>query len=233
MLKHIIYLVLICCFTTNSNAQSAPGLLGKRILVSYDFNSHFNFALPLTSSPSPEVDLFNTFVTFKHIFGAEYVLSRTLSIGADYGFGNQRLSDYTLGESHFMHTLKTNEIGVRLKYFITERSGSIAPIGPYLQFRLMYFDYLSEMELVLENTAGLNEPYIFPFEKSSSLTGSFGFGRQGILFGKVMYNVGCEMAIVISESAEIDNFSAEEDIRNALLLGNLYKLKLGIVVPVY
>ena len=237
MFKQIIYLILItcaCCFTDTLTAQSAPGLLGKKFTVAYDFNYYFNWTFP--STPSEEVsvsNIVNKLLVYKHTFGADYVLSRTLSVGADFGFSNQRLDDAEILRTSFAHHLKTNEMGIRLKYFPVERSGSIAPIGPYLQFRLLRFGYKSEMELVVSEPNGLIEPYIFPFEKATVYTGAFGFGRQGILVGNIIYNIGCEMALVLSESASLENEDAQRSLRNALLFGNAFKLKFGIAVPIF
>lgn len=237
MSKHIIYLIIIavcCCFTNNIKAQSAPGLLGKRLTMSYDFNTHINY-LPPTLGQTPEVEpsIISVIFISKHLFGVDYALTRSISLGVDYGFHQQRLDDASLLNTYFTHRLKSNEIGLRLKYFPTERTGSIAPIGPYFQLRILRYGYRSEMELVLEEPDNLTEPYIFPYEEGRIYTGSFGFGRQGILFKNIIYNVGCEMALVWLENAFLELGDASRDVSNALFLGNLFKLKLGIAVPIF
>lgn len=237
MLKHIIYSFIIlacCCFSNSSNAQSAPGLLGKRLLVTYDYNTHFNYSPPVFWIEEEDRNFFNnSTIISKHLFGADYVLSRTLSLGVDFGFHQQRLDDLTLSFDGFKHRVSTNEFGLRLKYFPAESGGSIAPVGPYLQFRVLRYAYRSEMELVPLNNNNLTEPFVFDYEQGSTLTGAFGFGRQGILAGNIIYNVGCEMALVLTENALLDLEPASEDLRNALFLGNMFKLKLGIAVPIY
>lgn len=236
MLKHTIYLIIIsacCCFTNNINAQSAPGLLGKRITVSYDFNTHFNYSAPNLRINENESALFDnsTFVN-KHLFGVDYVLSRTMSIGIDYGFHNERLNDVEIQDNDFMHRVRTNETGLRLKVFPFEKGG-IAPIGYYFQVRALRYSYRSEMELVPRGSSTLEEPFVFAFEDGVTYTGAFGFGRQGILFGNVMYNVGSEMTLVLTENAFLDLYDASLDLRNSLIIGNLFKLKIGIAVPIY
>lgn len=239
MFKYILYSILIisaCCFTNTLTAQSAPGLLGKKFTVAYDFNPYFNWSLPdLVGYESDAMSVFKNSIIYKHTFGADYILSRTLSVGVDFGLsGNQRLDDAEIFNSYFVHRLKSSEIGLRLKYFPVKKNGGIAPIGPYLQFRVLRLGYKSEMELIAAEPNGLTEPYIFSFEKGTVYTGSFGYGRQGILFGNIIYNVGCEMALVFSESAfTIGRGEAQTNLRNALLIGNLFKIKMGIAVPIF
>lgn len=232
MKNNIIYLILFTfcsCFSLYSNAQSAPGLLGKRVIVSYDLKSSLNYLAPDYETDS-NLEAFGSLLTYKHAFAADYVLTRTLSIGLDYGFQRQRLEDAYINGEDFEHRLRANEIGIRLKYFPIERAG-IAPIGPYFQFRAMRYAYRSEMTLM--NDVNLDEPYTFPFEEGAQLAGSFGFGRQGIITGNIMYNIGCEMGIVITENAFADLGYYSTNLRNTVFVTNLFKAHFGIAVPIY
>lgn len=239
MLKHTIYLIIIaicCCFTNSINAQSAPGLLGKRITLSYDYNTHVNYTLPNIFIDEYDFPLFyNTLVVQKHVFGADYALSRTMSIGLDYGFHSQRLDDETIQNNEFRHRVKSNEFGVRLKIFPFEKGG-IAPIGYYFQVRGLRYAYRSEMELALNENqpTNLTEPFTFEYEAGTTYTGSLGFGRQGILFQNILYNIGCEMALVVTENGFSDTLAdPSRNVRNSLLATNLFKLKIGIAVPIF
>ncbi len=231
MFKYIIYsfsFITLCCFTNKLNGQSAPGLLGKRLCLSYDFNTHYNYML----GDSP----YRNLLTNKHLFGIDFILSRTLSIGLDYGFHNERLDNVIFGpdNQYLRHNLNSNEIGLRLKYFPVT-SGSITPIGPYLQFRVLHYSYSSEMEFIpYDITNNLDESFAFLFEEESTIAGSFGFGRQGIITRNIIYNIGCEMGLVLTQNAPRSSLNApQKDIRDSLIIGNLFKLKIGIAVPIY
>ena len=234
MLKHIIYLVVMVSlgFVNDINGQSAPGLLGKRFTVSYDFNTHYNYSPPIFRIDGREPTLGNLFFVNKHLMGADYILSRSMSIGVDYGFHNQRLHDAEIQDNAFIHRVNTNELGLRLKVFPFERGG-IAPIGYYFQLRAMRYSYESTMEFEPMGQSNLIEPYIFTYERGAVNTGAFGFGRQGILFGSILYNIGGEMALVLTEKNLVNLDDASENLRTSLLTGNLYKLKVGIAVPIF
>ena len=234
MFKQTIYFIIIAtfCFVNDINGQSAPGLLGKRLTVSYDFNTHYNYSPPVFRIDGYEPSLGNLLTIQKHLFGADYVLSRTMSIGLDYGFHQQRLDDVEIQNNAFMHRVRTNEFGVRLKVFPFERGG-IAPIGYYFQLRALRYGYKSEMEFVPSGQSNLDEPFTFDYEQGAVNTGAFGFGRQGILFGSVMYNIGAEMAVVLAQKNLIYTDDAFDNLRTALLTGNLYKLKVGVIVPIF
>ena len=83
------------------------------------------------------------------------------------------------------------------------------------------------------NDTNLDEPYTFPFEQGSQFAGSFGFGRQGIITGNIMFNIGCEMALVLTENAFVNVGYYSENLRNTVIITNLFKAHFGIAIPIY
>lgn len=238
MKRNILYILLsILCstFTHTLSAQSVPGLLGKRLSLSYDFNPFFNLGSFYASSNYDD-SYFNSLIAYKHIVGADYALSRSISIGADYGTANHLLEDYEDDFSNdFQHSINTREYGIRLKYFSADKAGSIAPIGPYIQVRVMGFWYKSEMTLLDERTSELIPSISFIYDEQTILAGSFGFGHQSILFGNIIYNIGCEMAAVLAprDYEDYDDFILGDTVREYLIYANMFKIKMGLAIPIF
>lgn len=237
MLKHILYLIIIssiCCFTNNILAQSAPGLLGRKLTIAYDFNPYLGLTSPdqeVSEAIGEEVGLFNQYIASKHTIGADYILTRNISIGADFTFGSRQLNYNQLSSTQYLrHDLLTREYGIRLKYFPIKGAGSIAPIGPYFQFRGMYYNYRSELSFPNDDS---ENPITIIYDEGGAFSGSFGLGRQGVLFGNILYNIGCEMAIMIPNAGFDATAEVSRNLRNALFFGNLFKFKVGIAVPIF
>jgi hypothetical protein len=240
IIKYIYKLVLITflmltTFATIS-AQSAPGLLGKRLIVSYDYGFYINLKLDDTYTTNGVEDetsvlqIISDLTIPKHYFGAEYILSKRLSVGLNYNFYRRNLNAVSIGSSNtlnFIHNVSASEYSVHLKYF---SSKAIAPIGHYNQIRVFAFNYTSRLngrEEFFEE-----EPPVYVFDKDLKLGLAYGFGRQGIIFSNILYNIGCEIGLVSVPLSPGDNGLAN-DLRNSILLDNVFKIKVGIAVPIY
>ncbi|MGB0929753.1 MAG: hypothetical protein ACPGVB_03195 [Chitinophagales bacterium] len=238
MKKSILYfaIIIICCiFSSTANAQSAPGLVGKRLTFFYDFNAYYNSSAvdgPIDNGLDVENNWFNRIFAYKQILGADYALSRTLSVGIDGGYTNRRISDtrslyYTT--EYIQHHLSTREIGVRLKFFPAKKGG-IAPIGFYNQVRIFRLWLKSEMRF--EEKEFIDPSMLHIYEERGTFAVSYGFGRQGILFENIIYHLGYEIGIAIAPKDKEYNF-IDDFISSSIFSANAFRLKAGLALPIF
>jgi hypothetical protein len=206
------------------NAQ-APGLIGKRLTIGYYANFSFNiFGSPYNAAEKSE-NSFGNIIHTKHNFNADYVLTRSLSLGMDYSYSRSGL----LTESFLdiSHNIQMREVGIRLKNF-KRKTGGIAPIGFYNQYRLFRLDYETEI-----TQASRTADPISVIDRTA-YGFSLAYGHQGILVSNILYNIGFEAGGAFS------SFEYREPESDALFQAKSHvswntflKFKLGIVVPIF
>ena len=169
-------------------AQS-PGYQGKHFILSYSpdiaITNYFNGILPII--PYEEADG----LYLRHNILAEYVLSRNMSIGAEYSFLNQAAYTYTSdgsGTSYFLN-IKSGSIGLDLIYY-TGNNNPIAPVGNYFKVKLFLENYSAAASAFPGNSV--------PSSVQTPVTGQtfgigIGFGHNHIIANRVLITYGISM----------------------------------------
>jgi len=217
MLQKISAVKLICNLTivslllTLAGHAQVPGYMGKRLSVGYDFS----FAPAIFGEgyhPPTEYHTVNLVINTRHNFNLDYLISRDVSIGVTYKrfqtgtdaiFKVNYVDPYNYSDAgrtsaDYIIPMKTSCFGVTLKKFRFERKGSLAPLGRYFEFQLMYMSMHGEP--VLDSSTNSNSNFFLDAEGNDfgtehMIAGLFGVGRQMLYFDHLLVNTGFECGL--------------------------------------
>jgi hypothetical protein len=228
------FLVLVFLCTASLYAQ-VPGFQGKRLSAEGSFI--FNTALG-----NPNENFNQGFTAFNKRFqlGAEYILGRSISIGANLGAMNSGLyyrhayyypSGYgynysTFGEDKYKQSCIL--AGGYIKLFKFRKRGSIAPYGTYAKLGLI-FTQIKASFVETDNAAG-----IIPDQsnKSNLILVNYGFGKQFIIKGRFIARAGADFAINLGTLIEgPSNLSMASKIRIDYAM--MFNIEAGVGVLIF
>lgn len=186
-----------CCL----NAQDAPGYLGKRFTVAYYASMFPNFKYESYNKDFDEQHLFA--LNLRNNFEAEYVLTRNMSVGADYRFLKTGtmidIWNYSESDPDYYPSLdgylniKSSMAGVHVTFYKWQR-GFIAPLGGYSKLGLNYM--VSNGVAGTTDVSPSSSKYVrYAYEPVKSIVFTAGFGYQNIIFNYMTFNFGVDIGI--------------------------------------
>lgn len=188
MRRMLVFVLLLAAVSAHARlltsqggtALSQPikgGYLGKRIIINAESSYMPNY--------SSWKDLFMSY-NFQYGGKIHVVAGRFSEIGVSYNM-------YGLGAHHRYDTSLSNDgrikgyqVGLTYRKY-RERRGGLAPIGKFIDFNLYY--HANEYNVVYENI----QTFAPVIHKSSGISGSIGFGTQGIFWNRVVGNAGVRL----------------------------------------
>lgn len=235
---NLILITLSCLglMTVSGNAQG-PGLSGKRFSTFYnleyagkmvysDFDNNKGDYYNEINDGTPS--LLKSIINFRHNVQVEYNINRKVTIGA---FGSYFREGFGIVEPRlFSKNYQSFSYGIAVKLFSLKKGG-LAPLGRY--FSLKIFNNYN-----IIHYRGISNIYGDNFRTNettySSPRISVVFGKQGILTGKVLFNVAVEAGILFYE--EIDSSALvpfynigyqTDDLMRSLNTAHLFRLTFG------
>ena len=212
-MKKIIFVLVIISFVPFVNAQ-VPGYMGKRLTIGYA--NYFNLALL-----GPTRENFDVGFNSTHCINLEYsIKNRTnlcfsfqaMNTGVEdhqhfyYNFKDQYGNEHNVAYAYNLNVpmqLYSHNIGVGLKFF---KGGTFAPVGKYnkLEF-LLFFTHLTYNNKAFVASENTNQTFGYNPPKQAVGTGDYSyktfaliynFGRQRILFNRIVLDYGTRIGIV-------------------------------------
>lgn len=188
-MRKLVILFCIGFFVLNANAKPIKGgYLGKRTIICAEMSYMPNY--------SKWTDIFMSY-NFQYGGNLHFVSGRYSEIGVSYNMyalGAHKRYDTSLAQAG---KIKGYQVGITYRKY-RERRGGLAPIGKFVDFNLYY--HADEFNVVY--------PYLNTFAPitytSSGISGSVGFGTQGIFWDRVVGNCGVRFGGPIVTLAEED-----------------------------
>lgn len=188
-MKKLFVLFCLGCFVLN--AKAAPikgGYLGKRTIICAEMSYMPNY--------SKWTDIFMSY-NFQYGGNVHFVTGRYAEVGLSYNMyalGAHKRYDTSLTQAG---KIKGYQVGFTYRKY-RERRGGLAPIGKFVDFNLYY--HSNKFDVVY--------PYYQTFAPitytSSGISGSIGFGTQGIFWDRVVGNCGVRFGGPIVALSEED-----------------------------
>lgn len=208
MIKQIllfIAFIIIISLPTAGKAQNI-GFLGKHLSIFYNLNQHpqvFNdYAGNYFNSQNyDEHSFFRRHFKFTHRIEVDYTLARNFSMGifGNYTRSGVGKSNYTL--NNFGGNYTATSTGLSLKFF-SYKKGAIAPLGTYTGIRF-FRTSLNSFDTGREDIYG--KDHIINEENQSFYNVSLVFGKQQVLYKKILLNVGVELALALTKDKNTSN----------------------------
>lgn len=197
-MRHILLIILTLCIISGTTKAQNPGLLGKHYILHYNYDYQLNFFGDALYGIDSDVGTFHKVKAFfrgKHELGNEFVFSRWQAVQVDYAFAWGKDFESSMN-------FQTHEIALSYKkYYVQSKVSSIAPLGNYIRPKL--FVTLSKYTLFDNDSS-------FSFSDNFMHYGaSVEFGRQSILFKKVLLDLGISVGYIHYTSKEVDTFRSE------------------------
>lgn len=186
MRRLIVFVLLLAAVSAHARLADSPkertsiphsikgGYLGKRIIISAEASYMPNY--------SSWKDIFMSY-NFQYGGRIHVIAGRHSEVGVSYNM-------YNLGAHHRYDTSLSNngrikgyQVGFTYRKY-RERRGGLAPIGKFVDVNLYY--HADEYNVVYENM----QTFAPVIHKSSGISGSIGFGTQGIFWDRVVGNAG-------------------------------------------
>lgn len=207
-MKRLIFLLTflsigIACF------PQSPGYMGKKL--SFYYTPSFFLSLQPKASHSSGYDgELKAGINLRQDFSMDYVISKSVALGGSFKYITSQLNNaFFYNEKPVPDAFSGNiklrgpAFSVYVKNFNYGKRGSIAPVGYYTKWEIMY-------GRVSGKTGDLNNPlqepegyhYVENFEdlgyaKSQSVFGVlFSFGRQSLFFDRLFINTGGTVGFV-------------------------------------
>lgn len=220
-MKKNIHLFFILLFSASSFAQ-APGYMGKKLTIAY--GNHF-FPAIISANPnmnSGEEDI-QFGINYNHCLTAEYILKPRFSMGASYQFFNTAMRmtksfHYDVSEIDGSYTsldisynpkpykpfmIATKMFGISFKFF---HPGSLAPLGKYRKIDLLFLindvSYNNYAFTQIRNNSYNSGDVVSRtkmgtgFYSYKTMAIAFTFGKQRVLFDRIIIDYGCRIGIV-------------------------------------
>jgi len=184
-------LVFILALPLVLKAQS-PGYQGKHFILSYSpditFANYLVGIIPVIPFEAPDG------IFIRHNIMAEYVLSRKISIGAEYTFLNQNAitgSDDQINGNSYSLNIASGSFALDLILY-TSDNNPIAPVGNYLKFKVFINNYTAKANSI--NSDSLPADVKNPQSVTGQTFGvGVGFGHNHIVAGRVLITYGASL----------------------------------------
>lgn len=238
MKKHIVLTFFIIGVVIGSASSQNPGLLGKHFIIHYNYDYQLNFfGGGIYGIESKGLMKIKPFIRGKHEISSEYVFSRWQSIQVDYSFAWNRDFDNFI-------KYQTHEIALSYKqYYVHSRVSSIAPLGNYIRPKI--FASMSRYVPYTSSNGGyfgseLEEPDSFLHYGAS-----IEFGRQSIVFKKILLDLGVSFGYMHFTKKEVNAFRGEYDYENGfgvlynnspykhMMFQRLVSFRVGFGIPLF
>ncbi len=204
---HIIIIIITISLSGQIAHAQAPGLLGKRTIVYYDYTispSYLGYSTPYNYSTKGKRGI-GGYIRGTHKASLEYTLSRKHSLNLHYslhrgGYGADNSFENNLNPA-LSHNYRSSSIGLSLKRYRvklqgrTRDNGAIAPIGRYLEPKIFAIFLTEEDRLTADNSIAYSDKKIY-------YGGSVTWGRR-FLIGKVILNFGLEISYIHPQDDEV------------------------------
>lgn len=224
-------IVLFCIFISLTAYSQVPGYFGRRAVVSYAVWAHPNVNLLANSPSSNGIVLDRT-----HAFSLDYIVSHRASIC--FGFQFSRIGMNFPGEYYrnFIYTgsdkypayLHAKGASVGLKFFARDK---IAPLGRYIKWDalVMFNKLVYDPNDVYDQSENVRLTEVD--ENVNSFGGGFAlsFGRQRILFDRIVLDGGFRMAFVLCPVEYTSDYAREfYYVTERLVFNQLVNFRIGI-----
>ncbi len=178
--RAVCFFVLFVPFLLHAQA---PGYLGKKTLLTADFNLFPGFSFAQTENLQIPINTRSSVML-------DQVVSRSSSIGLGAGYYHAQMV-YTTANSKGLAQIDGYQTGLNAKFYAFRRRGNIAPLGPYQQVELMYLRY---------RITDIDRNF-YPDQRSNLGTyGDFAagltFGLRHIFLNRLTLHVGMQYAFV-------------------------------------
>ncbi|MEM1218883.1 MAG: hypothetical protein AAGH79_08220 [Bacteroidota bacterium] len=203
------WFILLCVgFTHTIWSQTGPGFLGKHWTVHYNYSFFGNYPKHFRDAATREFR-FTDWINGRHDFELDYSNTRATSYGVGWsfaagGFGQE-------GEA-YSRNYTSQTFAIYRKKFNVENSGALAPIGRYRMFRILAVRSRYGLD---ENPAFFSNPVRRNEKTQINVGASIGWGRQVVLSGKLIANVGIEFGGLIARNEDDSFLSILDNIRTS------------------
>ena len=228
-MRYILPLFFLA-FALGVKAQSGPGLLGKRVVLHAHWGLGYNISDNYYRSVERDPTFFQKGVVLHHRLDVDYNWMRNRSIGLGWAYYQAGLGNV---DPAFSKVLQTQTVSLFYKQFNLLSTGSLAPIGKYVEVRPVL--YLSRSGF-LGNPAFFETPKLVGEERQVNWGLMMAFSRQKILTNQLMVNIGVDIGIVFPGPKDETVSEAFSQIFNreinttypALLMSHLFLFRVGL-----
>lgn len=187
--------IIILCSCVQAQV---PGYMGKKLSFYYAPSIFLSF-----KNPSWDEGIIG--INLRNDFAADYVVSKSVSVGASAKFVATKLDHafyYTTSNGGYVEDaysgdvqLKGTLFSVYLKNFAFQKRGFLAPVGVYRKFEFVYGKVKGHSGDLVPVT-DLNYHFVSDFDElhfknEENIFGFiFSFGRQSLFFDRLFVNTG-------------------------------------------
>ncbi len=228
-MKKYGFILLLLGFSYTAWSQTGPGFLGKYWTVHYNYSFFGNYPKHFQDAATRDFRL-TDWVNGRHDFELDYSNTRATSYGLGWSYAS---GGYGQEGNAYSRNYTSQTFAIYRKKFNVENSGALAPIGRYRMFRL----------LAVRSRYGLDEnPEFFPNpmrrdeQTQINFGATIGWGRQVVLTGKLMANVGVELGALFARAEDDSFLSIWENIRTdfhetpfpVILFNHIIRFRVGL-----
>lgn len=203
-MKKLVLILLLLSVAIASFPQS-PGYMGKKL--SFYYTPAFFFSLQHQSSNGG----LKVGINFRNDFSMDYAISKSVALGGSFKYISTKLANafYYSDEQDPYPTAFFGDVKLRgpafsfyVKNFNYGKRGSIAPVGYYTKWEIMYGRVTGKTgDLSAEDPPSgydmVSDFSSLGFEKSQGVFGIlFSFGRQSLFFDRLFVNTGGSVGFV-------------------------------------
>ncbi len=194
MKKYIIILSLTFGISQLFAQSDAPGLYGKKLFIELGTSTAPSFLQP-TYNYNSEIGNESGFsqlyrFSFNHQLSAHYALNRLRTVGISIGYG--RTGFYSPSPIVNANITSTNVNFFVRRYFL--RSGSIAPIGNYIQFGA---SAMFNRRSFRQSALSFDNPEVIASRVHVSPAVNFEYGRETFINDKFLYSFAFQTGLAL------------------------------------
>jgi len=210
-MKKLILILLLLHATITSFSQ-APGYMGKKL------SFYYTQALFLSLQPKTYTDSYGSGaglkagINLRQDFSMDYVVSKSVALGGSFKYITTKLANAFYFNDDPQNPFPTAFLGdvklrgptfsIYVKNFNYGKRGSIAPVGYYTKWEIMYGKITGKSgDIVSPSQRPDGYQYVnfedLGFKKSQGFFGIlFSFGRQSLFFDRLFINTGGSVGFV-------------------------------------
>lgn len=207
-----LVLIVVFLYAPMASFSQIPGYMGKKLSV------YYTPAFFISIQPKPYTNYsglgerLKPGINVRHDFSMDYAVSKSVALGGSFKYITSKLTEaffyndmqYPVQDA-FLGDVKLQgpAFSVYVKNFNYGRRGSIAPVGYYTKWEIMYGRVSGKTGDLFAPPQPANEYHYVKnfedlrFEKSQSVFGIlFSFGRQSLFFDRLFINTGGTVGFV-------------------------------------
>ena len=190
----ILFLAVIGVLNLAETHSQTPGFLGKKFSLGYRIYTFGGLkGKPNYRKGNPP----RFYIRTRHHLEMDYVLSRRLTGGMDFGLFRNGMSVQGPRSLFYHVQLPGWSTGAHFRFYPFLRRGNIAPIGPYTEIRLSYLRYnLINPDSSLSQTG---EPNL---GTGSNLAFTFAWGRNYLQKKSLLLSYGLQAGLLFPLSPD-------------------------------